>query len=149
VGKHVCDDELDDVRLLARSAPPMYLTDDEIITAKAQGDLHPFRVRVWRAEGQPAVVLASQATYSATPASWATCRIANLVHRTFLGYNVHGMIYFESERAPKGGPRLEVCRFSYCGCPLRPAVLSAVRVPAAWSAFRRLVADPTFNPGES
>jgi hypothetical protein len=72
--------------------PQLHLVDDEEIALKVKGHFEVFRLRIWRTDGEPALVLVSQVPGNVPPSA-ATERLANCVKRVWLAYGP--LFYFE------------------------------------------------------
>lgn len=76
----------------------MHLVDDEIVTVKVQSSMvRPFRIRIWRREDGPAVVLSSMIKPGGTPPIWASSNLANYAYRNMLRYPSMMPSFFEAE----------------------------------------------------
>ena len=79
-------------------APRCYLIHDEVEQVPdRKRRLHPFRIRVWRRQRGPAIVLVSETPDGPPPASMAET-LANAVFSGVLGFAPGGMRYFEDSR---------------------------------------------------
>lgn len=114
-----------------------YLTDDETAEVTIQGACYMFRMRIWRGKPGPAIVLASQVIGGASP-SWASCRLANLAYRVYLGFPEDCMLNFESE-VIRGEHRLFLVEFTPHGHGLRRCLTRAVRRPFRWATLEDLI----------
>jgi hypothetical protein len=84
--------------------PRPYLIHDEVeLIRDRNGRLHPFRIRVWRRQRGPAIVLVSEMPDGPSPASM-TETLANDVFSGVLGFASGGMRYFED--SGRDGARL-------------------------------------------
>jgi hypothetical protein len=77
---------------------PLFLVEDETLCVTVRGHDEAFRLRVWRTQGEPAVVLVSQVP-GFLPPSKATEKIANAVKEAWLRHDPRGMFYFERNGA--------------------------------------------------
>lgn len=78
------------------AAPALHLIDDDTLELKIDRRVEPFRVRVWRAPGEIAVVVVSQVPGHLPPRA-ATERLANRVKAVYLAHATQGMYYFEAD----------------------------------------------------
>jgi hypothetical protein len=79
----------------ASQLPRAYLIHDEIEHIPDRNErLHPFRIRVWRRQRGPAVVLVSETPDGPPPDSMSE-RLANMVFSDVLRFASGGMRYFE------------------------------------------------------
>lgn len=74
--------------------PTLHLVDDEEVVLRVNGYYESFRVRIWRAKDEPALVLVSQVPGNVPP-SKATERLANAVKAAWLAHDPRGMFWFE------------------------------------------------------
>lgn len=114
-----------------------FLIDDELVEVLFRGDRFPYRLRIWRNKGGPAIVLTSQVPGGAPPACLRS-RLANLAFRAFLGFPAEGMFYFEDERT-QGGRRLLQVKFHSVGHGLRRHLIGAVERPMRWDDFFSII----------
>jgi hypothetical protein len=77
---------------------PRHLVDDELLWLRLYGREHPFRLRIWRCDGEPALVLVDQVPGSLAPCL-ASERLANLIKAVYLAHTAKGMFYFEREES--------------------------------------------------
>jgi hypothetical protein len=78
-----------------------WLVDDETIDMTHRGKQEAYRLRIWRAKDQPAVVLVSQLEGHAPP-FFMTEKVANCVFRVWLKFLAQGMWYYEHAHDPAG-----------------------------------------------
>ena len=78
-----------------KTSPKRFLVHDEIEeVADKHGNLHRFRVRIWRGENATPVVLVGAVDGGVHP--WRMVnRLSNYVASAILGYPGPGMLYFE------------------------------------------------------
>ena len=114
-----------------------YLTDDETVEITMRGDRTAFRMRIWRAKVGPAIVLISQLERGPSP-SWASCKLANLAYRVYLGFSTACTLNFEDEIV-HGNRRLFIVEFTPHGHGLRRYLTRAVRRPLPWFNLEELV----------
>jgi hypothetical protein len=126
-------------RQLRKMNPNRYLTDDETVELKIQGERSMFRMRIWRGESGPAIVLVSQVTGGASPI-WASSQLANLAYRVYLGFRPDRMLNFEDEHV-RGERRLFLVGLTPHGHGLRQYLTRAVRRPFRWSNLEDLVGE--------
>lgn len=83
-------------------APPMPLVDDETLAIKFHGRVERFRLRIWRATGETAVVLVAAVPGSIAP-HCCTEKLVNHVKAAYLAHAATGMYYFEQEKEHLNG----------------------------------------------
>jgi hypothetical protein len=110
--------------------PRPYLIHDEVEhISDRNGRLHPFRIRVWRRQRGPAIVLISETPDGPPPASMAEM-LANEVVAGVLGFAPGGMRYFE-DSGPDGERLLHEVAFETFGHGQR------LRLWRPWRTFPR------------
>ena len=112
------------------AVPRMHLVTDEVTTVRARGWRTPIRVRIWRAAGQPAVVLSIQ-TKDGSPPSWVSSKLANHVNRVYLGFNYDCAIFFESE-LEGGVAKLYRVEYDLVGHDMRATYIRPRRYRCKW-----------------
>jgi hypothetical protein len=76
---------------------PVWLVEDETLILPVKGHDEAFRLRIWRTQGEPAIVLVSQLPGFVRPCK-ATERLANAVKSSYLNHDPRGMFYFEKNK---------------------------------------------------
>jgi hypothetical protein len=114
-----------------------YLTDDEIVELCLRGEPCRFRLRVWRNESGPAIVLASQVNGGPSP-SLASSPLANLAYQAYLGFSSRRMINFE-DQLTDGEQKLFLLEFVSFGHDFRRCLTQPSRRPFHWIDLEAMV----------
>jgi hypothetical protein len=111
----------------------MFLVDDEVEEFIVAGRSHRVRIRIWRAQDVPPIVLASRVPGGGPP-RLVTTRVADLAFGPMLGFPAEGMVFCESD-----GERLEVVTFGALEGTMRLRHVDPRRRPMPIARFREFI----------
>ncbi len=131
-------------RQLRQMTSKRYLTHDEIVEIPLRGQRCDFRLRIWRGQEYPVIVLASQLAGGASP-SWGSARLANLAYQVYLGFPTECVLNFEDEII-HDRRRLFYVRFTPFGHDLRRQLARQVRQAFSWADLEAMVGGAIENP---